>query len=159
MQSVFDSCISGTWPIPSEALAACLIRVCFAEKRLLESKHAYMQKIIFVNMVSRLMLHRLCNRCTLAEDAMIRDLLNECPDIPEHSESGSSLAILSSMGQLRSDDGSGFVSTSTELSKHIQSTHSCTKELGNDISLSQNSLLQCRYLERYQVGSVFELFQ
>jgi hypothetical protein len=118
MQSVFDSCLSGTWPIPSEALAAYLIQVCSAEKRLLESKNAYMQRIIFADMLSRLMLHRLSNRCTLAEDTMIRDLLNECPDISEHSESGSSLAILSSMGQLQGEDESGFVSASIVLSEH-----------------------------------------
>ena len=110
MQSVFDSCLSGTWPIPLESLAGYLIQICFAGKRLLEAKNACMQRIIFADMVSRLMLHRLCNRCTLAEDAMIRNLLNECPDIQEHPESGSCLAILSSIGQLRSEDESGFVS-------------------------------------------------
>ena len=113
MQSVFDSCVSGTWPFPPESLATYLIRISSAEKRLLESKNAYMQKIIFTDMVSRLMLYRLCNRCTLAEDAMIRDLLSGSSDIHGHSESGSSLAILSSMGRLRSEDESGFVSTST----------------------------------------------
>lgn len=89
---------------------------------------------------------------------MIHDLLNKCPDIPEHSESGSSLAILSSMGQLQGEDESGFVSTSIALSEYTKSTHSCTKGLGNDISLSENSLLQRGYIKRYQVGPVFRLF-
>ena len=158
MQSVFDSCISGTWPLPSESLATCLIRICSAKKRLLESKNAYMQKIIFADMVSRLMLHRLCNRCTLAEDEMIRELLSECPDLHEHSESGSSLAVLSSMSQLRSEDESGFVSTSTLLLEYTLFAHSCKKELGYDVSLSENFLIQYGYLERCQIDFVFKLF-
>lgn len=110
MQSVFDSCLSGTLHISSESLAVHLIRICSAEKRSLGLQNAHLQGITFTDMVSRLLLHRLSNRCTPAEDAMLRDLLNECPDPREHCESGSSLAILSSIAQLRSDDESGFVS-------------------------------------------------
>jgi hypothetical protein len=127
IQSVFDSCLSGTWHIPSESLVAYLIRICSAEKRLLGLQNAHLQGIIFTDMVSRLLLHRLGNRCTLAEDAMLRDLLNECPDPREHCESGSSLAILSSIAQLGSDDESGFVSAGTTLSEYSLSAHSCTK--------------------------------
>lgn len=158
MQSVFDSCVSGTWPVPSESLVNYLIRICSAEKRLLESKNAHMQKIILADMVSRLMLYRLRNRCTIAEDEMIRDLLSECRDIHEHPECGSSLAILSSMGQLRSEDESGFVSTSIMLSEYTLCAHACVKELGYDVSLSENSLIQYGYLERCQIDFVFKLF-
>lgn len=115
MQSVFDTCLSGTWPIPSGSLVAYLIRICSSEKRLLGMQNAHLQRIIFTDMVSRLLLHRLGNRSTLAEDAILRDLLNECPDPQEHCESGSSLAILSSIAQLGSDDESGFVSASIAL--------------------------------------------
>jgi hypothetical protein len=117
MQSAFDSCLSGTWSISSESLMIYLIRICSAEKRLLGSKSALLQETIFTDMISRLLLHRLGNRCSLAEDAMLRDLLNECPDPREHCESGSSLAILSSIAQLGSDDDSGFVSAGTALSE------------------------------------------
>lgn len=158
MQSVFDSCISGTWPLPSESLATYLIRICSAQRRLLESKDAYLQKIIFADMVSRLILYRLCNRCTLDEDGMIRNLLSECPDIHENSGSGSSLAVVSSMGQLRSEDASGFVSTRTVLSENTMCAHSCKKELGYDVSLSENFLIQYGYLEHCQIDLVFKLF-
>ena len=115
MQSVFDTCLSGTWRIPSGSLVAFLIRICSSEKRLLGMQNAHLQRIIFTDMVSRLLLYRLGNRSTLAEDGILRDLLNECPDPQEHCESGSSLAILSSIAQLGSDDESGFVSASTAL--------------------------------------------
>ena len=109
-------------------------------------------------MVSRLILHRLCNRCTLDEDEMIRNLLSECPDTHENSGSGSSLAVVSSMGQLRSEDASGFVSTSTVLSEYTMCAHTCKKELGYDVSLPENFLIQYGYLERRQIDFVFELF-
>lgn len=159
MQSVFDSCLSGTWPISSESLAGYLIRICFAEKRLLGVQSAYMHGVIFADMVSRLLLYRLGNRYTLAEDAMLRNLLSECPYPHENSESGSSLAILSSMVQLQSDDESGFVSASIASQIYPTSTHSCTKELGTDIYISENSLLQYGYFEHHQIGFFFELIQ
>jgi hypothetical protein len=156
MQSVFDLCLSGSLHIPSESLAVYLIRICFAEKRFLELQNAHLQRIIFADMVSRLLLRRLSNRCTPAEDAMLRDLLNECPDPREHCESGSSLAILSSIAQLRSDDESGFVSAGTAFSEYSLSSHSCTKELGNGIYLSENYLFQYGYPKRHQIGFDFE---
>ena len=156
IQSVFDSCLSGTLRIPSESLSAYLIRICSAEKRLLGLQNAHLQRIIFTDMVARLLLHRLGNRCTLAEDAMLRDLLNECPDPREHCESGSSLAILSSIAQLGSDDESGFVSAGTTHSQYLLSAHYCTKEPGNGIYLSENYLLQHGYPERYQIRSKFQ---
>ena len=113
--------------MPSESLAVYLIRICSAEKRFLGLQNAHLQRIIFADMVSRLLLHRLGNRCTPAEDAMLRDLLNECPDPREHCESGSSLAILSSIAQLRSDDESGFVSASAAFSEYCLSSHFRTK--------------------------------
>ena len=157
MQSVFDSCLSGSLHIPSESLAAYLIRICSAEKRFLGLQNAHVQKIIFTDMVSRLLLHRLSNRCTLAEDAKLRDLLGECPDPREHCESGSSLAILSSIAQLRSDDETGFVSAGTAFSEYSLSSHSRTKELGDGIYLSEGYLFQYGYPERYQIGFDFEL--
>jgi hypothetical protein len=47
---------------------------------------------------------------------MLRDLLNECPrpELHEYSESGSTLAILSSMAHLRSEDEFGFVSAGVQ---------------------------------------------
>jgi hypothetical protein len=107
-------------------------------------------------MVARLLLHRLGNRCTLAEDAMLRDLLNECADPREHCESGSSLAILSSIAQLGKDDESGFVSAGTTHSDCHLSAHYCTKELGNGIHLSENHHLQHGYPERYQIRFDFQ---
>jgi hypothetical protein len=159
MQSVFDSCLSGSSPIPSESLAAYLIRICSAEKRFLGSQNAHLQRIIFTDMVSRLLLHRLSNRCTPAEDAMLRDLVNECPDPGEHCESGSSLAILSSIAQLRSSDESGFVSAGTAFSEYSLSSHSRTKELGNGIYFSEDYLFQYGYPERYQIGFGFEFLR
>lgn len=120
-------------------------------------QNAHFQRIIFTDMVSRSLLHRLGNRGTLAEDAMLRDLLNECPYPQEHCESGSSLAILSSIAQLGSDDESGFVSASTPLSEYSFDTHSFTQEPGNGIYLSENLLFQYWYFKRYQIGSDFEL--
>ncbi len=149
MQSVFDSCLTGSLHIPSESLATYLIRICSAEKRLLGLQNAHLQTIILTDMVSRLLLHRLGNRCTPAEDTMIRKLLDECLDPREYCESGSSLAILSSIAQLQSDDESGFVSMGTALSDYSPSAHSRTKELGNGIYLSKDYLLQYGYPERY----------
>jgi len=115
IQSVFDLCLSMTWYIPSKLLMAYLIRVVCAEKRLLGLQNAYVQRIIFSDMVSRLLLNRLRNRCTPTEDAMLRDLLNESPESHEYSVSGSTLTILSAVAHLRSEDESGFVSASTAL--------------------------------------------
>lgn len=157
MQSVFDSCLTGSLHIPSESLATYLIRICSAEKRFLGLQNSHLQGIIFMDMVSRLLLHRLSNRCTPAEDAMLRDLLNECPDPREHCESGNSLAILSSIVQLRSDDESGFVSAGTAFSEYSLS-HFRTKELGNGVHLSGDSLFQRGYTERHQIGFDIELF-
>lgn len=157
MQSVFDSCLSGTWNIPSESLAAYLIRICSAEKRLLGMQNAHFQRTIFTDMVSRLLLHRLGNRSTLAEDAVLRNLLNECPEPQEHCESGSSLAILSSIAQLGSDDESGFVSSSTPLSEYSFNTHFFAQEPGDGIYISKNFFFQHGNPERYQIGSDFEL--
>jgi hypothetical protein len=157
MQSVFDSCLSRSLHIPSESLATYLIRICSAEKRFLGLQNAHLQRVIFTDMVSRLLLHRLSNRCIPAEDAVLRDLLNECPDPKEHCESGSSLAILSSIAQLRSDDESGFVSAGTAFSEYSLSSHSLAKELGNGIYLAEDYLFQYGYPERYQIGFDFEL--
>ncbi len=157
MQSVFDSCLSGSLYIPSDSLVGYLIRICSAEKRLLGLQNAYLQRIIFTDMVSRLLLQRLGSRCTPAEDAMLRDLLNECPDPQEHCESGSSLAILSSIAQLRSDDECGFVSAGTALSEYSLSAHSRIKELGDGIYISKNYLIQYGYSERYQISFDLEL--
>ena len=157
MQSVFDSCLSESLHIPSESRAAYLIRICSAEKRSLGLQNAHLQRTIFTDMVSRLLLHRLSNRCTPAEDAMLRALLNECPDPRGHCESGSSLAVLSSIAQLRSDDESGFVSAGTAFSEYSLSSHSCTKELSNGIYLSEDYLSQHGYPERDQIGFDIEL--
>lgn len=145
--------------MPSESLAAYLIRICSAEKRFLGFQNAHLQRIIFTDMVSRLLLHRLGNRCTAAEDAMLRDLLNECPDLREQCESGRSLAILSSIAQLRSDDESGFVSAGAAFSEYSLRSHFHTKELGNGIYLSEDYLFQYGHPERYQIGFDFELLR
>ena len=87
---------------------------------------------------------------------MLRDLLNECPAPGEHCESGSSLAILSSIAQLGSDDESGFVSAGTTHPHYLLRAHYYTKELGNGIYLSENRLLQYGYSEHYQIRFDFQ---
>jgi hypothetical protein len=111
MQSVFDSCVSESWSIPSESQAAYLIRICSRMRQLPGMQNATIQKIIWADVVSRLLLHRLNNRYTHPEDAMLRALLNEHLDTQDPSVNGKSLAIVSSMAQLGSDDESGIVST------------------------------------------------
>jgi hypothetical protein len=111
MQSVFDSCVSESWSIPSESQAAYLIRICSRMRQLPGMQNATMREIICADVVSRLLLHRLSNRYTHPEDAMLRALLNEHLDTQDPSVNGKCLAIVSSMAQLGSDDESGVVST------------------------------------------------
>ncbi|KAI9513281.1 hypothetical protein F5148DRAFT_287334 [Russula earlei] len=108
MQSVFDLCLPGTWPLTSQSMMPYLVRICCAERRLLGLKNAHIQRVVFSDMVSRLLLHRLGNTCTHTEDAMLRDLLNEIPEPHEYLESGRSLAILSALAQLPAEDETGF---------------------------------------------------
>jgi hypothetical protein len=115
MQSVFDSCLSESWSIPSGSQAAYLIGVCSGMAQLPRMQNATIQKIICADMVSRLLLHRLSHRYTPPEDAMLRTLLNEYLDTQEPSVSGRSLAIVSSMAHLGGDDESGIVSTNKAL--------------------------------------------
>lgn len=155
MQSVFDSCLSENWSIPSESQAAYLIRICSGMRQLPKLQNPSIQKVICGDMVARLLLHRLSNRYTPPEDATLRTLLNEYLDTQEPYVNGRTLAIVSSMSHLGSDDESGIVSTKKRFENTLKRSF-CAQELGNDIYLANNSHSQCQHVGRCQVRSVFK---
>jgi hypothetical protein len=137
MQSVFDTCLSNTdGPMVSETQATHLIRICSATKLLMGVQRTSIQRNIYAEMLSRLLLHRLSGQYTSVEDDMLRTLLVEYLEPQDRSVSASNLAVVSSMAQLGSDDDSGTVSASRALSEYLLSAHSCNKELGGVVHLS-----------------------
>lgn len=108
MQSVFDSCLSNKdWPMVSETQATHLIRICSATKLLMGVQRTSIQRNVYAEMLSRLLLHRLSGQYTSVEDDMLRTLLVEHLEPQERFVSASNLAIVSSMAQVGSDDESG----------------------------------------------------
>ena len=155
MQSVFDSCLSNKdWPIVSEMQATHLIRICSTTKLLMGVQRTPIQRNIYAEMLSRLLLHRLSSQYSSVEDDMLRTVLVEHLEPQERSVSASNLAIVSSMAQLGSDDESGTVSAGRTLSEYLLCAHSCNKELGYVIHISHHSASWHWSAERCQNGFV-----
>ena len=149
MQSVFDTCLSNTdGPMASETQATHLIRICSATNLLMGVQRTSIQRNIYAEMLSRLLLHRLSGQYTSVEDDMLRTLLVEHLEPQDRSVSASNLAIVSSMAQLGSDDESGTVSASRALSEYLLNAHSCNKELGSVVHLSHRPASWYRSAER-----------
>ena len=118
MQSVFDSCLSNKdWPMVSETQATHLIRICSATRLFMGVQRTSIQRNVYAEMLSRLLLHRLSGQYSSVEDDMLRTLLVEHLEPQERSVSASDLAIVSSIAQMRNDDESGTVSARRALSE------------------------------------------
>ncbi len=139
----------------SETQATHLIRICSATKLLMGVQRTSIQRNIYAEMLSRLLLHRLSSQYTSVEDDMLRTLLVGHLEPQERFISASNLAIVSSMAQMGSDDESGTVSANRALPECLLSAHSCNKELGDVIHLSRHSTSWYRSPERCQNGFVF----
>ena len=156
MQSVFDSCLSNKdWPMVSETQATHLIRICSATKLFMGVQRTSIQRNVYAEMLSRLLLHRLSGQYSSVEDDMLRTLLVEHLEPQERSVSASDLAIVSSIAQMRNDDESGTVSARRALSEQLLCANSRDKELGDVIYLSRYSASWCRSAECGQIHFVF----
>jgi hypothetical protein len=73
------------------------------------------QRKVYAEMLSRLLLHRLSSQYSSVEDDMLRTLLAEHLEPQERSVSASNLAIVSSIAQMGNDDESGTVSATEPI--------------------------------------------
>ncbi len=79
-----------------------LIRICSATNLLVKVQRTSIQRNIYVEMLSRLLLHRLNSQYTSVEDDMLRTMLVEFLEPQECSVSANILAIVSSLAQIGS---------------------------------------------------------
>jgi hypothetical protein len=139
MQSVFDSCLSNKDAMVSETQATHLIRICSATKLFMGVQRTSIQRKVYAEMLSRLLLHRLSSQYSSVEDDMLRTLLVEHLEPQERSVSASNLTIVSSIAQMGNDDESGTVSASRAHSEYPLCANSRNKEFGDVIHLSHHS--------------------